>query len=184
MPRNYTRKSLAERFWEKVEKTDSCWLWTGTRINGYGNIKESGHRGRNLRAHRVSYELHHGPIPDGLFVLHRCDNPPCVNPAHLFLGTLKDNSEDMIRKGRRPSVFVQPESRPTGDRNGSRLHPEQRPRGVNNGRAKLSEAQVLDIRRAYERGEMTLRDMATQHGVSHRLIRLIVRREIWQHLPD
>lgn len=92
-------KTLLERFWEKVDKSGDCWLWTGATINkGYGQIRI---KGKSVLVHRVSYELHRGPIPKGLCVLHHCDNPLCVNPDHLFLGTKYDNVQDMIAKGRR-----------------------------------------------------------------------------------
>ncbi len=93
---------VAERFWPKVDRRgpDECWEWKAARqAEGYGKMFTT-NRCRPERAHRVSWVLHHGPIPDGMFVLHRCDNPPCVNPAHLFLGTNLDNIEDMGRKGR------------------------------------------------------------------------------------
>lgn len=91
--------TLAERFWEKVEKTDGCWLWTASLTNkGYGEFRLN--EPSPILAHRVAYELAHGPIPPGLFVCHHCDNPPCVRPDHLFLGTQKDNAQDMVRKGR------------------------------------------------------------------------------------
>ena len=90
--------SREERFWAKVEKTDWCWIWTGARSQfGYGNLTTNG---KQENAHRVSWEIHFGPIPDGMRVLHACDNPPCVRPFHLFLGTQKDNNRDRETKGR------------------------------------------------------------------------------------
>lgn len=93
---------LAERFWNKVQKTESCWLWLGSsNRRGYGAIDVDGVL---LRSHRVSWELANGPIPDGLYVLHRCDNPSCVNPEHLFIGTQKENMQDCSRKGRKAGL--------------------------------------------------------------------------------
>ena len=102
--------TLEERFLAKVVKTDGCWKWIGaTTSSGYGCIGLG--RRRKLQAHRVSYELYVGEIPEGRMVLHRCDNPPCCNPDHLFIGTQTDNMRDAARKGRniaqkQPEVIV------------------------------------------------------------------------------
>lgn len=92
--------SSATRFWARVIVSDGCWGWKGSTVKGgYGKIEDPRTRKATL-AHRLSWELHFGPIPDGLCVLHRCDNPPCCRPEHLFLGTPRDNVMDSIRKGR------------------------------------------------------------------------------------
>ena len=158
--RKYTASPLADRFWPKVDKSggpSSCWLWTAGVVGGtgYGKIQDT-RGGRYLRAHRVSWELAHGPIPDGMRVLHRCDNPPCVNPAHLFLGTDADNQHDMRAKGR----FIQP-------------------RGERAGQAKLTTEQVLRIRS----DPRTLREIAADYGTGLMAVSRIKRRLAWKHVP-
>jgi HNH endonuclease len=87
-----------ERFWTKVIKSENCWEWQGVKNgDGYGQFKRDG---QMVPAHRIAFELIHGEIPNGLYVLHQCDNPPCVKPSHLYLGTQFDNMRDMFQKGR------------------------------------------------------------------------------------
>lgn len=97
--RVYTRKTVEERFWPKVNKTESCWLWTGSKTRaGYGEFH--GEVWKTIRAHRWLYEKEYGPIPHGLHICHHCDTPACVRPSHMFVGTHLDNMRDCARKGR------------------------------------------------------------------------------------
>lgn len=165
---------IAERLWARVTKQsgdDGCWIFNGGNVKGYGMIREPGKSGRHRRAHRVAYELTYGPITDGLLVCHRCDNPPCVNPRHLFLGTATDNQRDASAKGRTAK----------GDRNGSRLHPDTRARGERQHLAKLTSEQVVDIRRLA--GEVSQRELARRFGVTRQAIKAVVRRDTWRHVP-
>jgi len=167
--------SPEERFWARVDKRpDGCWIWTGGRLQsgGYGHL----HVGdREMRAHRFSWELHRGSIPEGLHVCHKCDNPPCVNPDHLFLGTDADNLADMRRKGRWHRGF------PKGEDHWSRRHPEAIPRGSKHPQAKLTEDDVREIRRAAEAGETAL-ELAARFPVSRLHIYSILRRKTWRHV--
>lgn len=164
------RRTLVEILALKAPPEDqsACWPWRGARDkDGYGRL------GRGLRAHRFAFERTYGPIPNGLQVCHRCDNPPCCNPAHLFLGTIADNMRDKALKGRAAS----------GDRNGRRLYPEKL-RGENGPSAKLTEAQVLAIRSAYRAAACSVTSLARRYGISRRLVRKIAIREVWKHLED
>ena len=148
---------LHVRFQQKIaiDPTTGCWLWTGPRLpQGYGLIKRKD--GAQLRAHRVAWELAHGPIPVGLFVCHHCDNTCCVRVDHLFLGTCRDNSADMVAKGRA--------ARNCGERNGT---------------ARLIAAEAQSIRSAHG----THAEIAGRFNVSATLIGLIKRRARWKHLP-
>ena len=151
-----------EFFWSRVAKTDSCWLWTGAKAPlGYGQLPL---RFRPLyTAHRLSWEINIGPIPRGMFVCHNCpggDNPSCVNPAHLFLGTHAENMKDMAQKGRAKSGGVY---------------------GEGSGRAKLTEQQVLEILGRCGTGESHGR-IAQDYGVTRSSITLINTRKNWKHL--
>jgi hypothetical protein len=143
-------------FWNKVKvDKDVCWLWLGAKNSGgYGSFLGTG-------AHVRSYEYAKGPIPEGLCVLHSCDNPSCVNPAHLFLGTKADNSQDAWKKGRN---FFQ-------------KHPEARPKGENHANAKLNKKQIAEIRKLYASGVYYQKTLVKHFGVSQRTISLITRRE-------
>lgn len=163
------RYDSAGRFWSHVDKSGECWLWTGYHIStGYGRL---GVNGKVVATHRFSYELHNGPIPDGLCVCHTCDNPSCVNPVHLFLGTQQENIADRNQKGRTAK----------GDRAGPRTHPERyiRPRGEKNPRAKLDWPRVTAIRERYTAGNIHQRALAAEYGVSRTLIRLIIQGKVW-----
>lgn len=154
------QQSLYDRFWSKVEKRgpDDCWLWTAaTNEHGYGVMRPEGKRtGPTIKAHRVALQLA-GVEIDGLLIRHACDNPPCVNPAHLSVGTHKDNSADMVARGRSP-------------------------RGSRSGAAKLTEAQVVEIRTRYAAGERQ-RALAVEYGISRSHISYIVNGRGWTHVP-
>jgi hypothetical protein len=174
-----------DRFWSKVDKSGECWLWTKAHMkNGYGETFANGHV---LYTHRVAYELTYGSVPDGLFVCHRCDNPGCVRPDHLFAGTHTDNMRDMIAKGR----GMKDEQHARGDRNGRRLHPERYGppvmppprRGETNHKAKLTEDDVREIRRRHALGDTSYKKLGAIYGVSDVNIMYIVRRMHWTHVP-
>lgn len=151
-------------FWSHVRKRSSgCWEWTAATTNrGYGNLLSNG---RNVSAHRKAWELTYGRIPAGMCVLHLCDNRCCVNPSHLRLGTVRDNNRDCAAKGRQ---FHVP----------SHL----KARGSDHGIAKLNEAQVAEILRAYRNGTMTQKELARRYGVCKQTVCNIVHRRIWRHV--
>ena len=153
---------ITERFWSRIKvlTAKDCWEWQGyLSPKGYGKIFIE--RGKSMMlVHRFSYILHHGSIPDNLFVLHRCDNPRCVNPNHLWLGTKNDNNQDCIAKGRRNNVGSKGESHPN---------------------VSLTDAQVIEIRNLFA-NHRTIQEIATQYGMSHGAISHIVKGRSWKHL--
>lgn len=161
-------RTLAERFWSHVDKSipDGCWPWTGfVRPQGYGDFFTGG-TPRHDRAHRVAWALANGPIPDGLCVLHACDNRACCNPAHLWLGTYHDNNTDKVRKGRGFHT----------------THPDLVLRGERIGTARLTEEQVVEIRARYSQGGITHQQLATEYGVARTTIGYAVRGIFWRHV--
>jgi hypothetical protein len=160
MPRRYP--PLPERFWAKVERLsdDECWEWKASRFRlGYGSILVDG---RNRSAHRISWELTHGTIPEGMHVMHRCDNRACVNPAHLELGSHQDNMRDRGAKGRHSRA----------SRNVGEAHPLSR----------LTASDVGAIRERYAQGGIRQIDLAAEYGVTRTRISTIVNRRGWRSL--
>ena len=152
--------TLEERFWSKVDKSggpDACWPWLGSINNrGYGRLT-NGSRSW-VFAHRLAWEMAHGPIPTGLFVCHRCDNRICANGRHLFLGTNAENTADMVSKGRNAV-------------------------GAKNGKSKITSEQVLAIREAFTVERASKESLARRFGVSAKLIFDVVNRNTWKHVP-
>lgn len=143
-----------------VKQPSGCWEWQRFKLRGYGQITVTLADGSQTctKAHRLSWELHVGPIPDGLCVLHRCDNRACCNPDHLFLGTEADNNRDRDMKGRHVALL-----------------------GENHGMAKLTEDKVYEIDRLLSTGAVGAR-IAAQFNVSPSTVSLIRKRKIWKHL--
>ena len=190
---------VVARFWTKVDmagpvpahrpELGSCWLWVaGTTHNGYGNFS-LGWNGPQVRAHRFSWALHFGHIPDGSQVLHACDVRRCVNPAHLWLGTNLDNRRDMTQKGRAAKgtasgMYTHPERRTYGSRNGAFTHPERIPRGEGRPQARLTECAVRVMRREYAKGLATRVQLAARHQVSDRTISDALTGRTWSHIAN
>lgn len=156
----YIRKgTLEEKFWRRVKKTNTCWEWIGCKdTGGYGQFWNI-HLQKLQKASRIIWVIQNGEIPNGLFVLHKCDNRICVNPNHLFLGTAKDNIQDMLKKGR-----------------GDYL------KGEKNVSAKLTLKKVKIIRKLYKQSNLSQKDLAKKFNVHYRTIFDIVNGKTWKHM--
>lgn len=161
-------------FWTRVAigNADECWLWLhACDRDGYGQYS-MGNWGR--RAHRYAYEIVYGPIPDGFLVCHSCDIPACVNPAHLWVGTPKDNALDRNRKGRGRYLF--------GDDHPARKHPENLARGEQCGNSKLTADQVREIRQRYLAVGISMVKLGMIYGITGEVVHGIVHRRYWKHI--
>lgn len=148
------------RFWQYVEWSPECWTWRGALgKTGYGTFTMSG--GRRTNAHRAMWIFRNGPIPENLVICHKCDNPSCVNPAHLFIGTQGDNMADMFAKGRRSAL--------------------PHPLGEANHNSVLSREKVLKIRALRAAGK-SLKEVATIFGIAGTTVSAVANRKIWKHV--
>lgn len=154
----YTKRIIGDdksRFFEKVKKTDNCWEWIPPKNqDGYGNFRVNK---KNYRAHRYSYLLHYGVFDLSLKVCHRCDNPGCVNPSHLFLGTVQDNSTDMVMKNRQAV-------------------------GENASRVTLTEEKVRDIVNKFNAGVMDVNVASKKYNITTSHVYRLVKKQQWRHL--
>lgn len=153
------------RFWRHVEKGEGCWNWIGCTELEYGSFYRADKS--KIHTHRMAWILECGAIPDGKWVLHHCDNRACVRASHLWLGTAQDNIADMVSKGRHLD---------------GRKKAGEKMRGEGHFRAKLTEADVLNIRRSYSKGQVTGTELGRRYGVCQSTIHLIIHRHNWKHV--
>ena len=158
LPQGFSH-TFEKRFWFWVKKTNTCWLWIGSRDSrGYGIISRGAQTGKRLeRSHRASWIIHFGPVPESICVLHRCDTPACVNPSHLFLGTLSDNSRDMVSKGR-----------------------NFQNQGEKNPRSKFTWEQVREIRRLLASGEASQSELCRRFHAGDGWMSDVAHGRLWK----
>lgn len=153
--------TVVARFWSKVQRSSGCWEWTGSLQSGYGQLRVcTDSRVPMARAHRVSWEIHYGPVPDDLCVLHRCDNRKCVRPDHLFVGTRRDNARDMVAKGRHHRAHLRGERHPS---------------------ARLNAAGAAEVLRRARGGE-SLTSLARAYGISISAVWALKNGRTWKEL--
>ncbi len=152
---------LEERFWSKVEKTPTCWLWKGAHKIGkdaYGFIHFNG---KLISTHRASWQMVNGPIPENMCILHSCDNPPCVNPAHLRIGTRRENSMDMVNRNRHPTLL----------------------NAKSKIASKFTEKKILEIRDLKRKKPyLSYASIARTYKVTPTAISFIIRRHVWKNI--
>jgi len=154
-----TKKTIQEQLWNRVEiDSNDCWNFIGCKNRGYGRL---GYKGKLIYAHRLAWILTNGEIPVDMCVLHRCDNPACIFPNHLFLGTYKDNMQDMISKNRQRYSFI------SG-------HPSFN--------TKLDQGQVKEIRGLYDSGDISQYKLAKLYGVTKSCIQKIISKNSWRNI--
>lgn len=159
------KRSFVQRFWSRVQKTDGCWIWTAAhKPEGYGKMWMNG---KLESAHRISWILTRGPIPDGLWVLHKCDNPPCVNPDHLYIGYRKENGRDAAERHRIPYGKDAYFSKCVGEKNFN---------------ARCTDQIVRDIRAKYVPRKFGLWRLSKFFGLPRTTIGNIVNRRTWKHV--
>jgi len=157
-PNHMLPSTPEDKFWSHVKKTSGCWVWVGSKDGGgYGCFGSSWLDER--KSHRISWIIYNGEIPPDFWVLHKCDNPSCVNPEHLYLGTHQDNVQDKIKRERQSRMI-----------------------GMRNGRSILTPDDVIEMRKMYKRGDWSYRQLSWFFGVSQTQVARIMKKESWSWL--